>query len=164
MRTACTLPWGVSVTETPRTETPPGQTGSDIIQRPPPPPWTEWLTHACENITLPQTSFAGGKYASIHSPSLVTSVCSWCWTGSICLAEVWVRCRAGSLEVTCCSCGGWCPSAAEMGRMGRLENNFVNFEMWFVPLIHWVPLTSSVTTSTRLNEQMSLHQINWLQC
>ena len=24
--------------------------------------WTEWLAHACENITLPQTSFAGGKY------------------------------------------------------------------------------------------------------
>ena len=25
------------------------------------PPWTEFLTHATENITLPQTSFAGGK-------------------------------------------------------------------------------------------------------
>ena len=24
--------------------------------------WTEWLAHACENITLPQTSFAGGNY------------------------------------------------------------------------------------------------------
>ena len=30
--------------------------------RPPPPPWTEFLTHATENITLPQTSFAGGNY------------------------------------------------------------------------------------------------------
>ena len=32
--------------------------------RPPPgldPPWTEFLTHACENITLPQTSLAGGN-------------------------------------------------------------------------------------------------------
>ena len=28
---------------------------------PPPPPWTEFLTHASENITLPQTSFAGGN-------------------------------------------------------------------------------------------------------
>ena len=28
---------------------------------PPPFPWTEFLTHAYENITLPQTSFAGGK-------------------------------------------------------------------------------------------------------
>ena len=28
---------------------------------PPPPPWTEWLTDRCKNITLPQTSFAGGK-------------------------------------------------------------------------------------------------------
>ena len=27
-----------------------------------PPLWTEFLTHAYENITLPQTSFAGGKY------------------------------------------------------------------------------------------------------
>ena len=26
--------------------------------------WTEFLTHATENITLPQTSFAGGKYSS----------------------------------------------------------------------------------------------------
>ena len=26
-----------------------------------PPLWTEFLTHACENITLLQTSFAGGK-------------------------------------------------------------------------------------------------------
>ena len=26
-----------------------------------PPPWTEFLTHANENITLPQTSFAGGN-------------------------------------------------------------------------------------------------------
>ena len=25
------------------------------------PPWTEFLTHTFENITLPQTSFAGGK-------------------------------------------------------------------------------------------------------
>ena len=28
---------------------------------PPPPLWTEFLTHASENITLPQTSFAGGN-------------------------------------------------------------------------------------------------------
>ena len=26
-----------------------------------PPPWTEFFTHASENITLQQTSFAGGK-------------------------------------------------------------------------------------------------------
>ena len=29
---------------------------------PPYPPWTEGMTQACENITLPQTSFAGGNY------------------------------------------------------------------------------------------------------
>ena len=28
------------------------------------PPWTEFLTHASENITLPQTSFAGGNKTS----------------------------------------------------------------------------------------------------
>ena len=28
---------------------------------PPPPPWTEFLTHACENITLPQTTVADGN-------------------------------------------------------------------------------------------------------
>ena len=33
------------------------------------PLWTEFLTHASENITLPQTSFAGGKY------KLLLSVC-----------------------------------------------------------------------------------------
>ena len=32
-----------------------------LRQTPPPPPWTEFLTHASENITLPQTSFAGGN-------------------------------------------------------------------------------------------------------
>ena len=30
-----------------------------------PPLWTEFLTHASENITLPQTSFVGGKYVNI---------------------------------------------------------------------------------------------------
>ena len=34
-------------------------TGSDIIAAPS--PWTEWLTDRCKNITLPQTSFTGGK-------------------------------------------------------------------------------------------------------
>ena len=33
-----------------------------------PPLWTEFLTHACENITLPQTSFAGGdKVTGSHA-------------------------------------------------------------------------------------------------
>ena len=27
-----------------------------------PPPWTDLLTHATENITLPKTSFAGGNH------------------------------------------------------------------------------------------------------
>ena len=55
-------------TETPlkehrtRNRDPPKEHGTrqSDIQRPPS-PWTEWLTRACENITLRQTSFAGGK-------------------------------------------------------------------------------------------------------
>ena len=36
------------------------------------PLWTEFLTHATENITLPQTSFAGGKNLfEIHLPELL---------------------------------------------------------------------------------------------
>ena len=32
----------------------------------PPPTWTEGMTHACENITLPQTSFAGGNHNQVY--------------------------------------------------------------------------------------------------
>ena len=32
---------------------------------PSPPPWTEFLTHATENITLLQTSFVGGNYKKV---------------------------------------------------------------------------------------------------
>ena len=40
---------------------------------PPTPLWTEFLTHASENITLPQTSFAGGnKMSSLQ----VSHICS----------------------------------------------------------------------------------------
>ena len=35
--------------------------GAGTPPRAVPPPWTETLTHATENITLPQTSFAGGN-------------------------------------------------------------------------------------------------------
>ena len=31
--------------------------------------WTEGMTDVCENITLPQTSFAGGKYCGEGIPS-----------------------------------------------------------------------------------------------
>ena len=37
------------------------------------PPWTEFLTHASENITLPQTSFAGGNNGTL---CLTLSPCS----------------------------------------------------------------------------------------
>ena len=40
--------------------------GAGLSAQPPTPgcrpyPWTERMAHACENTTLPQTSFAGGK-------------------------------------------------------------------------------------------------------
>ena len=50
--------------DTPLGADPPGP-GTPWEQTPPPdqapPLWTEFLTHASENITLPQTSFAGGN-------------------------------------------------------------------------------------------------------
>ena len=46
-------PWGVSVRETPSPVH-----GGSLSGRPPPPCGQ---TDACENITLPQTSFVGGK-------------------------------------------------------------------------------------------------------
>ena len=33
------------------------------------PLWTEFLTHAYENIILPQTSFVGGKYSLVMAHS-----------------------------------------------------------------------------------------------
>ena len=36
------------------------------------PPWTEFLTHATENITLPQTSFAGGKNKQPNNLTFIT--------------------------------------------------------------------------------------------
>ena len=71
-------------------ETPPRHREQAPLGAGPPPLWTEFLTHACENITLPKTSFAGSnktivsygnkkmfKYgtAIANSP---TSFCS-CW-------------------------------------------------------------------------------------
>ena len=50
-------------TRFPRSGPPPGPV-TPPDQAPPdqaPPPWTETLTHASENITLPRTSFAGGN-------------------------------------------------------------------------------------------------------
>ena len=46
----------------------PACTGAD------PPPWTEFLTHASENITLPQTSFAGGKNVNKEDSRLYTEL------------------------------------------------------------------------------------------
>ena len=42
---------------TPRSHIPPGLTPRSRTH----PLWTEGMTHACENTTLPQTSFADGN-------------------------------------------------------------------------------------------------------
>ena len=52
----------------------------------PSPVWTEFLTHASENITLPQTSFAGGKKARIElktSRLLVWYSSNWATLASV---------------------------------------------------------------------------------
>ena len=40
------------------------------IEADPPPLWTEFMTHASENITLPQTSFAGGENERYYHPRM----------------------------------------------------------------------------------------------
>ena len=44
-----------------------------------PPLWTEFLTHACENITFPQTSFAGCKTPFISWTYHKDVRCVGCW-------------------------------------------------------------------------------------
>ena len=41
------------------------------------PLWTEWLTDRCKNITLPQTSFAGGKklHQIKYTKLLLSTIC-----------------------------------------------------------------------------------------
>ena len=73
------------------------------------PPWTEFLTHATENITLPQTSFAGGKniwYLAAMGSSIflnfinrfgIQTLASQ-WTFS--LLFVLLQCKMSHLEAT----------------------------------------------------------------
>ena len=41
-----------------------GVVSQHVLRQTPPPLWTEFLKHASKNITLPQTSFAGGNNVS----------------------------------------------------------------------------------------------------
>ena len=54
------------------------------------PLWTEFLTHASENITLPQTSFAGGKNlhtrSQVQIPPMLVCTCLSMWLKR----EVWL--------------------------------------------------------------------------
>ena len=57
----CLWSWGVCLWSWGSDSGPGGVVVSQHAPRQTPPPWTEFLTHATENITLPQTSFAGGN-------------------------------------------------------------------------------------------------------
>ena len=48
------------------------------------PPWTEFLTHAYENITLSQTSFAGGNNDIPGISNLTGAGITWYFTNWIC--------------------------------------------------------------------------------
>ena len=51
-----------------------------------PPPCTEFLTHATENITLPQTSFAGGKNwteTQMGRSTKISKILLRCWGHSV---------------------------------------------------------------------------------
>ena len=43
----------------------------------PRPPWTEWMTHRCKNITLPQTSFPGGNKKAFQKDAYRPLVDRW---------------------------------------------------------------------------------------
>ena len=51
------------------------------------PLWTEFLTHASENITLPQTSFAGGNNTRMHCRRMRTTRFSGRFFGGVCQGE-----------------------------------------------------------------------------
>ena len=50
-----------------------GVVSQHALRQTPPPPWTEFLTHATENITFPQTSFAGGNKCA-QNPFIVMPI------------------------------------------------------------------------------------------
>ena len=58
---AVAIPGGFSTRHPPKSRPRPGAAPPPREQTP---FWTEFLTQACENITLPQTSFAGGNNIS----------------------------------------------------------------------------------------------------
>ena len=56
------------------------------------PPWTEFLTHATENITLPQTSFAGGKNKQPNNLTFITIFEKKCNPDTnYCPSKAWCR-------------------------------------------------------------------------
>ena len=57
----------------PQSRQPPLEQTPPRADRHPPPPWTEFLTHAYENITLPQTSLTGGKNPIFAVPRMLVN-------------------------------------------------------------------------------------------
>ena len=98
----------------------------------PPPPWTEFLRHACENITIRQTSFAGG-----NNRNVLQLYDRWC---SIC-ADNWAQAtnhaRPHNLwnnEQTLSKTGVSVPTRKELmsSKMGSLEHiwHVSKIKMW----------------------------------
>ena len=56
-----------------------------------PPPWTKFLTHATENITLPQTSLAGGNrlFGEFLLMTKTTCINSYCTSNLVCIILLW---------------------------------------------------------------------------
>ena len=72
------------------------QTGSDIIQTPPPP--MDRMTDTCKNITLPQSSFAGGK--NLDNP---LHACNECTFAIVVVACVEQHSRQNTTQVGSCN-------------------------------------------------------------
>ena len=64
-----------------------------------PPLWTEFLTHASENITLPQTSFAGGKNLHTRSQVRVPPMLVCTYLSTWIKREVWLTIERSVPEV-----------------------------------------------------------------
>ena len=109
----------------PQTRHPPGPgtaPGADTPQDQAPPPsrdqvppgpgnppllWTEFLTHACENITLPQTSFAGGNKLRRRGERSEMSWCRWKPSLEWDWPDRWSYCDRGPRQRRLWVCTGW---------------------------------------------------------
>ena len=127
------------------------QTGIDIIHRTP--IWTEWTTDRCKNITLPQTSFAGGKYLNHHPLLDETSgehfVVNW---GFMTFGDLWLYSplsQCFTLQVAPLFCAGptnkeclptcvlrlSCPQPTKLNESTRLKTKYEMFKAYVTQLV-----------------------------